>query len=370
MKTISDCTVMVVDDAEVNVDILVNVLGDDYDVTVAMDGMTALEDIEANPPDLVLLDVMMPEMDGYEVCRRMKSDPRFREIPIIFVTAMGEVEDEAHGLELGAIDYIVKPISPPIVKARVKNHLELKLAKEELEQQNEILEIKVQDRTKELALTQDVTIYAMASLAETRDPETGGHIRRTQNYVLALAEHIRKRPKYKEELDPSTVNILHKSAPLHDVGKVGVPDSILLKPGRLTEEEFEEMKKHTIHGRDTLKGAENMLGSNSFLRIAREIAYSHHEKWDGTGYPEGLKGEDIPLSGRLMAIADVYDALISKRVYKEPFPHKKAVAILSEGGGTQFDPDLIEAFLEIEDDFRRIALEFADFEEEREALRL
>jgi putative two-component system response regulator len=311
---------------------------------------------------------MMPEMDGYEVCRRLKSDVRFWSIPVIFVTALGEVKDEALGLELGAIDYIIKPISPPIVKARVKNHLELKLAKEDLERQKEILEIKVQERTKELAVTQDVTIYAMASLAETRDPETGGHIRRTQDYVRALAEHIRPLPKFRDQLDLTTLNILHKSAPLHDAGKVGVPDSILLKPGRLTEEEFEEMKKHTVYGRDTLASAEGMLGSNSFLRYAREIAYTHHEKWDGSGYPQGTKGEEIPLSGRLMAVADVYDALISKRVYKPPFNHQRAVAIMSEGRGVHFDPDLMDAFLEIEDEFRLIALEFADFEEEREAL--
>ena len=368
MKNISDCTILVVDDIEANVDILVEVLGDEYDVSVAMDGKSALEGIEEDPPDLILLDIMMPDMDGYEVCRRLKADDCFREIPVIFITAMGDVEDETQGLELGAIDYIVKPISPPIVKARVKNHLALKLAQEELEQQNELLEIRVQERTEELALTQDVTIYAMASLAETRDPETGGHIRRTQNYVRALAEHLRKWPKFKDQLDLTTVNLLYKSAPLHDAGKVGVPDAILLKPGRLTEEEFEEMKKHTIYGRDTLASAEEMLGTNSFLSFAREIAYTHHEKWDGTGYPRGLQGEAIPLSGRLMAVADVYDALISRRVYKPPFTHQKAFSIMSEGNGSHFDPDLIRGFIEIEDLFRRIALEFADYDEEREAL--
>ena len=369
MKSMMDCTILVVDDTETNIDIMVDALSNGYDLAVAMDGKTALEYVEENPPDLILLDVMMPEMDGYEVCRRLKSNDRFRDIPVIFVTAMGEVEDETHGLELGAIDYIIKPISPPIVKARVKNHLELKLAKEELLQQNEILEIKVQERTRELALTQDVTIYAMASLAETRDPETGGHIRRTQNYVRILSEHIRKSPKFSTQLDLVTVNLLHKSAPLHDAGKVGVPDAILLKPGKLTEVEFEEMKKHTTYGRDTLASAEEMLGTNSFLRLAKEIAYTHHEKWDGTGYPQGLKDDAIPLSGRLMAVADVYDALISKRLYKPPFPHPKAVSIMAEGSGAHFDPELIKAFLEIEDEFRRIALEFADSEEERAALK-
>ena len=370
MRNISDCTILVVDDAELNLDIMVAVLGDEYDVAVAMDGRTALEDIEENPPDLILLDVMMPEMDGYEVCRRLKADPRFQEIPVIFVTAMGETEDETQGLELGAIDYIVKPISPPIVKARVKNHLTLKLAQEELEKQNETLELKVQERTKELALTQDVTIYAMASVAETRDSETGGHIRRTQTYVKILAERLRKDPQFRDQLDPATINIIYKSAPLHDVGKVGVPDSILLKPGKLTTDEFEIMKKHTLYGRDALASAEAMLGSNSFLHYAKEIAYSHHEKWDGSGYPEGLKGAEIPLCGRLMAAADVYDALISKRIYKPPFTHAKAVEIMSEGRGSHFDPDVIDAFLELEDEVRRIALEYSDSEEERNALKI
>jgi putative two-component system response regulator len=360
---------MVVDDAEANLEILGEILADDYEVVVAMDGFSALEIIREDQPDLILLDIVMPEMDGYEVCARLKADPVTRDIPVVFVTAMGEVADEAKGLALGAIDYLVKPVNPPIVKARVKNHLELKLAKEELLQQNEILEIKVQERTKELALTQDVTIYSMASLAETRDPETGGHIRRTQNYVRALAEQLKGRPRFRDALDARVIELLYKSAPLHDVGKVGVPDAILLKPGKLTVEEFEEMKKHTLYGRDALLSAENVLGTNSFLALAKEIAYTHHEKWDGTGYPQQLTGEDIPLSGRLMALADVYDALISKRVYKPPFGHQKAVDIIREGQGSHFDPVLVECFLEIESTFREIALEYADSEEEKAALR-
>ncbi|MBU2551943.1 MAG: HD domain-containing protein, partial [Proteobacteria bacterium] len=303
-----------------------------------------------------------------EVCRRLKAEKATRNIPIIFVTAMTEVADETKGLELGAIDYLTKPISPPIVKARVRNHLELKLAKEELENQNEILEIKVQERTREVALTQEVTIESMAILAETRDPETGGHIRRTQNYVRALAVHLKDHPKFTDFLNAASIDLLYKSAPLHDIGKVGVPDAILLKPGKLTDEEFVEMKKHTLYGRDSIKNAEKRLGDNSFLGFARDIAYTHHEKWDGSGYPVGLKGEGIPLCGRLMALADVYDALISKRVYKPPFDHGKAVAIITEGRGTHFDPDLVDAFITLEDEFRKIALEFADFEEERAAL--
>ncbi len=368
MRELSECTVMVVDDTEANIDILVETLGDDYEVTVAMDGESALEFIDEGPPDLILLDIMMPGMDGYEVCRRLKANKETSKIPIIFVTAMGEVEDETKGLELGAIDYLTKPISPPIVLARVKNHLELKLAKEELENQNVILEIKVQERTRELALTQEVTIEAMATLAETRDPETGGHIRRTQNYVRALAGYLKDNPKFNRILDAVTIDLLYKSAPLHDIGKVGVPDQILLKPGELTDEEFKEMTRHTIYGRDAIQTAGERLGENSFLRLAREVAFSHHEKWDGSGYPIGTKGDGIPIPGRLMALADVYDALVSRRVYKPPFSHKKAVDIIVEGKGRHFDPDIVEAFIVIQEDFRKIAYEFADHEEDRASL--
>lgn len=218
----------------------------------------------------------------------------------------------------------------------------------------------LRQRTEEVQLTQDVTILTLASLAETRDNETGQHIIRTQHYVLALADDLKKLPKFRDYLDPISIHLLHKSAPLHDIGKVGIPDNILLKPGRLTTEEFEIMKLHTVYGRDSLLGAEARLGENSFLRFAREIAYTHHEKWDGSGYPEGLKGEDIPASGRLMALADVYDALISKRVYKEAFSHEKAREIISEGKGSHFDPDVVDAFYRLEEDFKRIAYENRD----------
>ena len=360
MRDLTNCTVMVVDDTETNVDILVETLGDEYEVSVAMDGETALEYALEEQPDLILLDIMMPGMDGYEVCRRLKDNPETGNIPVIFVTAMSEVEDETRGLQLGAIDYLTKPISPPIVQARVRNHLELKLAKEELQNQNVILEARVLERTRELALTQDVTIESMASLAETRDPDTGGHIRRTQNYVRILAQHLAGHPGYKDVLDANAIDVLYKSAPLHDIGKVGVPDHILLKPGKLTNEEFEEMKKHAAYGRDAILMSEKRLGSNSFLRFAREIAYTHHEKWDGSGYPEGLKGADIPIAGRLMALADVYDALISPRTYKPPFSHEKAVSIILEGKGTHFDPAVVDAFIALEDEFRQIAAEFRD----------
>jgi putative two-component system response regulator len=209
----------------------------------------------------------------------------------------------------------------------------------------------------------------MASLAETRDPETGGHIKRTKEYIRTLAEYLKSHPRFSHFLNNESIDLLYKSAPLHDIGKVGVPDSILLSHEKLTPDEWEEMKKHSVYGRDALLAAGAQLGENSFLRFAREIAYSHHERWDGTGYPEGLSGEEIPISGRLMALADVYDALISKRVYKRPFPHAKAVEIIEEDKGKQFDPDVVDAFLNLEDKFRTIALRFADFDEEKAALK-
>ena len=221
-------------------------------------------------------------------------------------------------------------------------------------------EQRVKERTRELAMVQEATIESMSSLTETRDPDTGGHIKRTQNYIRLLADYLRKQPRFIRFLDDEAIDLLCKSAPLHDIGKVGVSDRILLKPGKLTEQEFEEMKQHTVYGRDTILVAERKLGNTSFLRIAREIAYTHHERWDGSGYPEGLRGEQIPVPGRLMALVDTYDALTSKRVYKSQIPHEKAVQIIIEAKGTQFDPAVVDAFLEVKEDFRRIGLRYAD----------
>jgi putative two-component system response regulator len=354
--------ILLVDDKTTNLQILRDSLdGQGYKLLVAKDGKSALTIAQKTDPSLILLDIMMPEMDGYEVCSRLKSDERTKHIPVIFVTAMADAGDKAKGFGLGAVDYITKPINPELVRARVRNHLELK-------RYHDHLEHLVEERTRKLAWTQAVTIESLATLAEYRDPETGGHIKRTQNYVRALAVHLRDHPKFRHELDDEAIELLYLSAPLHDVGKVGVPDSILLKSGRLTDEEFEAMKKHTSFGHDALHITQQKLGSDSFLRCAKEIAFTHQEKWDGLGYPRGLKGDEIPLSGRLMALADVYDALISKRVYKPPMPHEEAVRIIEEGKGTHFDPDIVDAFLELENTFRNIALTYADFDEERKML--
>jgi putative two-component system response regulator len=358
-------TILIVDDTPENLKLMTGMLAADYDTRVANSGERALKlAMDGATPDLVLLDIMMPGMDGYEVCRRLKADARTREIPIIFLTALTEIEDEQAGFDVGAVDYITKPVSPPIVLARVKTHLSLKAAADFLRDKNDYLESEIAKRTREVQLIQDVTIMAMASLAETRDNETGNHIRRTQRYVRVLAERLSS----ELGLNAESIELLYKSAPLHDIGKVGIPDAILLKPGKLTPEEFEIMKTHTTLGRDTILAAEKLIETPStFLRLAREIAHYHQEKWDGSGYPEGLAGEAIPLSARLMALADVYDALISRRVYKPPFPHEKAVAIITEGRGKHFDPMMVEAFLEIQGEFLAIANRYADSEEDVKA---
>lgn len=245
--------------------------------------------------------------------------------------------------------------------ARVKNHLFIKFAKDKLEKQNENLESIIEERTRELVGTQQATIFAMSSLAETRDNETGNHIRRTQHYVRLLAMELRQNPRFVDELTDDSIKLMYESAPLHDIGKVSVPDSILLKPVALDDDEWVIMRKHTTFGRDAILEAEKTLPQgSSFLRYARDIVYSHHEKWDGSGYPEGLKGDEIPISARLMAVADVYDALISRRVYKPPFSHEKAVSIIAEGRGNHFDPDVADAFMKVNEQFRSIATEFSD----------
>ena len=354
--------ILLVDDNTTNLQVLREALdGHGYKLLIAKNGKNALAVVDKAMPDLILLDIMMPEMDGYEVCTRLKANATTQHIPVIFITAMTGQEDEARGLALGAVDYITKPINPELVQARVRNHLELKRYQDNLE-------ALVRERTHQLETTQAIMIEGLATLAECRDPETGGHIKRTQNYVKALAAHLKTHSRFQNELTDEAIDLLYLSAPLHDVGKVGVRDEILLKPGKLTDEEFEQMKQHTTVGNDTLGAIERKLGVSTFLHFAREIAYTHQEKWDGSGYPQGLKSEEIPVSGRLMALADVYDALISKRVYKPPMSHADAVDIIKKGRGSHFDPDIVDAFLDIENTFRNIALAYADYDEEREAL--
>lgn len=365
-QTKSKQTILIVDDTPDNIMLLSRLLKDKYNTKVATNGTTALQiATSAADIDLILLDVMMPDVDGYETCRQLKADPKTADIPVIFLTAKGLVEDEAMGLTMGAVDYLTKPISPPILFARVATQLTLRNARQLLQDQNETLEKKVAERTVQLSLMQDATIMAMATMAETRDNETGNHIRRTQNYVQALARQLAGHPRFSSVLTEKNIELLFKCAPLHDIGKVGIPDRILLKPGKLDSDEFEIMKLHTVYGRDTIMNVEKFLGSsNDFLTFAREIAHSHQEKWDGSGYPDNLVGEAIPVSARLMAVADVYDALISKRVYKPAFSHQEAMDIMKKGRGTHFDPDILDAFFTIEGQFAQIAAQFKDAETE------
>ena len=360
--TAQRATILVVDDTADNLKLMSGLLKDYYKVKIANNGKKALAIAALDTrPDLILLDIMMPEMDGYEVCRQLKRDPMTRDIPVIFLTAKAEVEDEEMGLRLGAVDYVIKPISPPIVLARVETHLKLKASADFLRDKAGFLEQEVARRTREVVAIQDATIFALASLAETRDSDTGNHIRRTQHYVKALADKIKSHPRFDAGLDDACIAMLFKSAPLHDIGKVGIPDHILLKPGRLEPHEFTIMKGHAALGRAVIERAERTLGMDvKFLSCAKEITQSHHEKWDGSGYPDGIIGKDIPLSARLMAVADVYDALISRRVYKDAVPHDKAVETIMAGKGSHFDPDIIDAFFAIRDEFRSIAARYTD----------
>ena len=359
-------TILVVDDTPDNLMLMADLLKDRYRVKAANSGETALRVLQNNPlPDLILLDIMMPGLSGHEVARQLQQDLRTRDIPIIFLTALASMENEIQGLELGAVDYITKPISPPLVMARVQTQLKIKAAADFLRDQKDFLEQEVQRRTREVVAIQDVTIQAMASLAETRDNETGNHIRRTQHYVRLLAELLRDHPRFNPFLNDDSIRQLFRSAPLHDIGKIGIPDHILLKPGRFTPEEFEIMKTHTTLGRDAIQRAEDQLGvSVDFLRVAKEIAYSHQEKWDGSGYPQGLVGEDIPVSARLMAVADVYDALISRRVYKAGMPHEQALEIIRQGRAIHFDPDICDVFLANAEQFHVIAKRFSDSDQD------
>ena len=368
--------IAIVDDQVENLQLLVSLLSPNFNVHPFPSGEGLFRYIAADRPvDMILLDVVMPPPDGHEICRRLRTMREMDDVPIVFLTGLNSLEDEVRGLALGAADYITKPFSPPIVLARVSHHVYLSRALRLIINQNDFLDQRVAERTAELATrntelstalarvaqTQDATIIAFSSLAEARDNETGGHIHRTQSYVRALATVLRTIPTYSPQLDDETLEMICKSAPLHDIGKVAIPDRILLKPDRLDNEEFEIMKTHAEHGRKSIEIAEKSIGGeNSFLRYAKEIAHGHHEKWDGSGYPLGLAGESIPLSARLMAVADVYDALISRRVYKPAMPHEEALKVISTGKGTHFDPVMVEMFLSVERQIRDIAAKFSD----------
>lgn len=368
-------TILVVDDTRDNLTVIGGLLEDTYRVRIANSGERALKVAASEPrPDLILLDIMMPGMDGYQTLEKLKEDEQTRDIPVIFVTAMNADEDEEIGLRLGALDYVTKPIRPAILLARVRTQLELKAARDRLSDENHTLEGEVRRRTRELELIKDVSMQALATLAEKRDNETGNHLIRTRSYIELLMQDLAELPRFAPELTPRRRELIAKAAPLHDIGKVGVPDHILLKPGRLTPEEFEIMKTHASIGADALTEAiERVLAARQdetqeednhyalgFLELAREIAGGHHEKWDGSGYPLGLSGDQIPLSARLMALADVFDALICKRHYKAAFSLEETTRIIQEGRARHFDPDIVDVFLKQVESFAAIAEHYAD----------
>ncbi|HYP67319.1 MAG TPA: two-component system response regulator [Thiobacillaceae bacterium] len=357
-------TILLVDDTPENLGVLGELLQPDYRVRVANSGARALQVADSEPrPDLILLDVMMPGLDGYEVLERLRANPATREIPVIFITARNDTEDEERGLSAGAVDYITKPIRPVIVQARVRTQLELKKARDWLKDQNLYLDAEITRRMGENLLIQDVSIHALARLAETRDPETGNHLYRTQGYVRTLARHLQAHPRFASFLTDHTVELLAKSAPLHDIGKVGIRDDILLKPGRLTPAEWVIMQTHAKLGSDAIEQAERDAEKPvEFLTLAKEIAHWHHEKWDGSGYPDRLKGDDIPISARLMALADVFDALISPRIYKLAFSFTDAREIIAQSRGQHFDPDMTDAFMSLFDELVAIAERYGDTE--------
>lgn len=318
-------TILVVDDSSSNIAIFSKVLSQLYRVKAVKSGVKAINIATNTIPDIILLDIMMPEMDGYTVCKHLKKDPRTRNIPVIFVTAKGNTEDEAYGFELGAVDYITKPISAPVVLARVKTHLQL-------HDQNRLLEEKVQQRTAELDHSRLEIIRRLGRAAEYKDNETGMHVIRMSYYSHIIAQGT--------GMDEIECDLILNATPMHDIGKIGIPDNILLKNGKLDEQERALMEKHCEFGTEIIGRHENKL-----LEMAYTVALTHHEKWNGTGYPQGLKGEEIPLVGRIVAIADVFDALTSNRPYKKAWPVEKALALINEEAGHHFDPALVSIFM-------------------------
>jgi putative two-component system response regulator len=354
--------ILIVDDAAENLRVLHGLLRPHYRILAATSGEAGLRVANGDPrPDLILLDVMMPGMDGYGVLARLRENPATRDIPVVFLTALANAGDEERGLQMGAADYITKPITPLVVLARVRTQIEAKQARDGLKSQNARLEAEVARRMAENDLTQRLSIRALAHLAETRDSETGNHIMRTQGYVQRLALRLRRHPRFEALLSNAYIDILARSAPLHDIGKVGIPDHILLKPGRLSDEEMAIMRQHAVLGCEAIEQAEQDIEKPlAFLATAKEIARSHHEKWDGSGYPDGLAGDAIPVSARLMAIADVFDALITVRPYKRAMSYGEAREIIAAGRGKHFDPDVADAFLAGYDDFVAIAQRYLD----------
>lgn len=365
-------SLLVVDDNEMNRDLLLRRLGNSgFQLSSASNGEEALQALRQKPFDLVLLDIMMPVLDGYETLKQMQQDAGLRRVPVIMITALDDVDSAVRCIEMGAVDYITKPFNPVLLKARVDASLERKRLsdqeeryRKQIEHSNEDLSEEVRRKMREVSQSQLAAIFAMSKLAESRDPETGEHLERMREYCKVISEQLSRMPKFRPLINREFVDNIYAASPLHDIGKVGIDDNVLLKPGKLTDEEWVLMRKHPIIGAETLREVDRQHPGNAFIRTGIEIAESHHEKWDGSGYPYGLKGEAIPLVARILALGDVYDALTSKRCYKDAFSHAKSRSIIEQGRGSHFDPDVVLAFLEMEDEFKRIRSDFQDADQE------
>ncbi len=360
--------VLVVDDNEANREVLSRHLQRmGCAVSTAAHGRAAMQMLRAEPVDLVLLDVMMPEMDGYEVLAQIKASDSLRHLPVIMISALDQMDAVVRCIQAGAADFLSKPFEPVLLRARVAACIEVKRLhdqergyRHQMEDYNLHLETRVREQVRALTKAQLGTIFALSKLAESRDTDTGDHLDRMREYSRLLAIELARHPAYAGVIDDGFVDCLYAASPLHDIGKVAIPDAVLRKPGKLEPEEFELMKTHSRLGADCLRAVHGQHPGNDFIGMGIQIAESHHEKWDGSGYPNGLRGEEIPLAARLCALADVYDALTSKRCYKPAFPHEKAVEIIRAESGRAFAPDVVEAFLVIAHTFPAVALRYSD----------
>jgi putative two-component system response regulator len=348
--------IMVIDDTLANVQLLTGLLHQHgYKVRPVLSGRQAIQAVQSHSPDLILLDITMPEMTGYEVCELLKKDPETKDIPIIFISALSEPFDKVKAFSLGGVDYITKPFQAEEVQARIETHLRISSLQNELEKHNHHLQELVQEQIKEITDSQMATILALAKLAEFRDEDTGRHIERVQIYCKLLAIRLSLKQQFHSIITSAFVENIFHASPLHDIGKVGIQDAILLKPAKLTPEEYDIMKKHSVIGAQTLIAVRERYPKNHFINMGIIIARSHHERWDGRGYPDGLSGQDIPHAARIMALADVYDALRSKRPYKSALSHPDSLKIIAEASGSYFDPEMVEVFMELEGEFEKIS---------------
>jgi len=370
MDSESVSSLLVVDDNEMNRDMLVRRLKPlGYQVDTACDGGQALDMLQSGTYDLVLLDIMMPVMDGFEVLQQMKLQQRLKSVPVIMITALDDTSSAARCIDMGAEDYLTKPFDPTLLKARISSCLERKrlhdqesLYRSKIEEYNNQLQERVRQQVQEISQAQLGAIFAMSKLAESRDPETGEHLERMREYCKVLSQQLSKLTKYEIIIDNTFISDIYAASPLHDIGKVGIDDSVLLKAGKLTDEEWVVMKLHPVIGAETLREVDKQHPGNSLIRMGIDIAASHHEKWDGSGYPYGLQGTEIPLVARILALGDVYDALTSKRCYKDAFSHEKSRQIVIESSGSHFDPEVVDAFVQTEEEFKRIREFYQDSE--------